>query len=191
MYRLLYQNLKVRLCWWLNGKESACQCRRHGSIPDLERPPHALKQLSPCGTTIEPSALNYWSLCTLEPVLCSTRPPVMTSLHATARLAPTHSYSRKARAATKTSTAKNTYTLKSNFKVITNQKSTIDTLTQKKNKSKHNARVSHQITRAQKRKERKKPTKKFKRIKKMVIETDVSIITLTGNGLKSMKRQNG
>ena len=23
--------------WWLSGKESACQCRRQGSIPDLGR----------------------------------------------------------------------------------------------------------------------------------------------------------
>ena len=22
------------LCWWLSGKESTCQCRRYGSIPD-------------------------------------------------------------------------------------------------------------------------------------------------------------
>ena len=28
-----------RLPWWLSGKESACQCRRQGSIPGLERSP--------------------------------------------------------------------------------------------------------------------------------------------------------
>ena len=26
------------LPWWLSGKESTCQCRRRGSIPDWERP---------------------------------------------------------------------------------------------------------------------------------------------------------
>ena len=61
----------------------------------------------------------------------------------------------------------------------------------KENKAKHKARVSHQITGEQKREERKKPTKKLKRIKKMVTETDISIISLTGNGLKPMKRQTG
>ena len=25
--------------WWLSGKESACQCRRHGAIPRLRRSP--------------------------------------------------------------------------------------------------------------------------------------------------------
>ena len=27
------------LPWWLSGKESTCQCRRHGSIPGLRRSP--------------------------------------------------------------------------------------------------------------------------------------------------------
>ena len=30
---------KKGLPWWLSGKESACQCRRQGSIPGLERSP--------------------------------------------------------------------------------------------------------------------------------------------------------
>ena len=39
------------LPWWLSGKESTCQCRRHGSqIPY----PNAVERLSPCATTIEP-----------------------------------------------------------------------------------------------------------------------------------------
>ena len=31
--------LKYGLPWWINGKESACQCRRHSMIPGLERSP--------------------------------------------------------------------------------------------------------------------------------------------------------
>ena len=27
------------LPWWLSGEESACQCRRHGSVPGLVRSP--------------------------------------------------------------------------------------------------------------------------------------------------------
>ena len=44
------------LPWWLSGKESACQCRRHrfdlyyGEIPE---------HLSPCTTTPEPKYCNY------------------------------------------------------------------------------------------------------------------------------------
>ena len=30
--------LSFGLPWWLRGKESACQCRRHSSIPGLGRP---------------------------------------------------------------------------------------------------------------------------------------------------------
>ena len=43
-----------------------------------------------------------------------------------------------------------------NLTETTNQKSTVDTHTQKKNKSKHNSKDSHQITREQKRKGGKK-----------------------------------
>ena len=42
------------LPWWLSGKESACQYRRHGFDPWSWKIPHAAKQLSPCTTTIEP-----------------------------------------------------------------------------------------------------------------------------------------
>ena len=39
--------------WWLRGKESACQCRRHGFDPWSRKIPHVLEQLSPCTTTTE------------------------------------------------------------------------------------------------------------------------------------------
>ena len=41
---------------WLSGsgKESACQCRRHGFDPRSEKIPHAEEQLSLCASTIEP-----------------------------------------------------------------------------------------------------------------------------------------
>ncbi|KAG5201875.1 hypothetical protein JEQ12_004638 [Ovis aries] len=42
------------LPWWLSGKESACQCRRHEFDPQSEKIPHGMGQLSPCTTAIEP-----------------------------------------------------------------------------------------------------------------------------------------
>ena len=40
--------------WWLSGKESTCQCRRHGFDPWSGKIPHASEQLSPCTTATEP-----------------------------------------------------------------------------------------------------------------------------------------
>ena len=45
---------KTGLPWWLSGKESACQCRRHGFDPWSGKIPSAMKQLSPGTTTTEP-----------------------------------------------------------------------------------------------------------------------------------------
>ena len=42
------------LPWWVSGKESACQCRRHGFDPWCRKIPRSVEQLSPCDTTIEP-----------------------------------------------------------------------------------------------------------------------------------------
>ena len=42
------------LPWWLSGKESTCQGRRHGFNPWSGKIPHAKMQLSPWATTIEP-----------------------------------------------------------------------------------------------------------------------------------------
>ena len=39
--------------WWLSGKESTCQCRRHGFDLWSTRMPHAKEQLTLCATTIE------------------------------------------------------------------------------------------------------------------------------------------
>ena len=42
------------LPWWFSGKESTCQCRRHGFDSWPGKIPHTVKQLSPCPTTTEP-----------------------------------------------------------------------------------------------------------------------------------------
>ena len=42
------------LPWWLSGKESTRQCRRHGFDPWSRKTPHAVQQLSSCTTTTEP-----------------------------------------------------------------------------------------------------------------------------------------
>ena len=70
--------LKNKLPWWLRGKESACQCRRHGFEPWSGKISHALGQLSMCTTTIEPALLEpgrciCWNPGALEPVLCKKR----------------------------------------------------------------------------------------------------------------------
>ena len=44
----------VGLPGWLRGKESACQCRRHGFGSWSRKIPHAMEQLSACTTTREP-----------------------------------------------------------------------------------------------------------------------------------------
>ena len=79
------KNKSQGLPWWLSGKESACQCRRYGLESWYRKIPHAKEQLSPCITTTEPVLWNpeatttepthhsYWSLGTLEPVLCNIR----------------------------------------------------------------------------------------------------------------------
>ena len=58
------------LPWWLSGKESACQCRRHRFDPWSGRIPHASEQLIVCH--------NYWA-CALEPMVpkrsqCNEKP---------------------------------------------------------------------------------------------------------------------
>ena len=42
------------LPWWLSGKESACQRRRHKFDPWSGKIPQAVDQLSLCATTVEP-----------------------------------------------------------------------------------------------------------------------------------------
>ena len=42
-----------RLPWWLDGKESACQCKRHRSDTWVRKIPHAAEQLHRCATTTD------------------------------------------------------------------------------------------------------------------------------------------
>ena len=41
------------LPWWLSGKESACQCRKHRFISWSKKIPAAAEQLSPCSRAWE------------------------------------------------------------------------------------------------------------------------------------------
>ena len=47
----LPQKSICRLLWWLSGKESTCQGRRHRFNPWSRKIPHVMEQLSPCTTT--------------------------------------------------------------------------------------------------------------------------------------------
>ena len=55
------------LPWWVNGKESSCQCRRHVFNPRPGNIPHAMKQQILCTTTIEP-VLRAWEQQLLKPM---------------------------------------------------------------------------------------------------------------------------
>ena len=46
---MFYKNTQMGLSWWLSGKESACQFRRHKFDPWSEKIPHSI---SPCVLTI-------------------------------------------------------------------------------------------------------------------------------------------
>ena len=59
-------NLLPGLPWWLRGKESACQCRRHGLHSWSGKIPYASKQLNPCATTVEP-VRRAWEPRVLSP----------------------------------------------------------------------------------------------------------------------------
>ena len=54
LHHQLYKILRMWLCWWLSGKKSACQCRRHRFDPWSRKNPHIEEQLSLCTVTIEP-----------------------------------------------------------------------------------------------------------------------------------------
>jgi len=56
--------------WWLSGKEFACQCRRHGFYPWSRKIPHAMEQLGPCTTAVEP-VLSSLGATTTEPMCLS------------------------------------------------------------------------------------------------------------------------
>ena len=70
--------------------------------------------------------------------------------------------------------------------VTANQKSPINTHTNKKKQSQHNAKDSHQTTREKNiRREEKTNKTKSKTINKMSLRTHISIITLNVNGLNA------
>ena len=50
------------LPWWLGGKESTCQCRRHRFHPWTGKIPRASEQLNLCTTTIKPVLMNQGKL---------------------------------------------------------------------------------------------------------------------------------
>ena len=49
-----HQKQLLGLPWWFSGKESACQCKRHGFNTRSEKIPNTVEQLGLCVTTIEP-----------------------------------------------------------------------------------------------------------------------------------------
>ena len=64
---------KWRLPRWLHGKESTCQCKRHGSVPGLGRS-HVLRETKPthhrCWVCApEPGSCDSWSPHALQPAL--------------------------------------------------------------------------------------------------------------------------
>ena len=68
---LVFKNMTNAGPWWLNGKESACQCRGHSFSPWSGKIPHAKGQLSLVPQLLNPSPL--------EPVLrnrihCNEKP---------------------------------------------------------------------------------------------------------------------
>ena len=71
----------ARLPQWLNGSESACQCRGHGLDLWSRKIPHALEQLSLWARTTEPTCYNYWAHV---PRVCALQQATKTrSLHTT------------------------------------------------------------------------------------------------------------
>ena len=63
----------VGLPWWLNGKESASQCRRHGFSPWFQKIPHVPQPLSLCSGAREPELLSAHTIPREQTLLASTR----------------------------------------------------------------------------------------------------------------------
>ena len=73
------------LPWWLSGRESTCQCRRHGFDPWSRKIPHAAELLSLGSRPWEPPVLSSHAATTeartcLEPALRSERATAVRSL---------------------------------------------------------------------------------------------------------------
>ena len=76
MLSILPNRKFIGLPRWLSGKESTCQCRRHGFSPWCRKIPHAAGQLSPWATTIEPVPESLGATTTEAQVpesLCSVK----------------------------------------------------------------------------------------------------------------------
>ena len=63
-------NKKIRpgLPWWSSGYESACRWRGHGFDPWSRKMPHAMGQLGPCTTTLEPMCPRAGALQQKKPL---------------------------------------------------------------------------------------------------------------------------
>ena len=64
---LSLKNHDMGLPWWFSGKESACQCRRHGFDPWFGEISHAKEQLILCSTITEPVLLDPEASATEDP----------------------------------------------------------------------------------------------------------------------------
>ena len=65
----------VGLPWWLSGKESSCQCRRHGFNPRSGTIPHDAGQLlSLCSRACEPQLLSPCAVTTKAQVPTARAP---------------------------------------------------------------------------------------------------------------------
>ena len=95
LQELNFQNLRKELPGWLSGKESACQCRRHGFSPWPGKIPYAAEQPSASATTPEPLFQRPCSAHSKKSLHKATL------AHCNQRVASTH-YKRKACTATKT-----------------------------------------------------------------------------------------
>ena len=60
------------LPWRLRGKESTCQCKRHGFHLWSGKTPQAAEQLSPCATTTESVLLSSGAATTEAPTEAAT-----------------------------------------------------------------------------------------------------------------------
>ena len=70
------KNALAGLPWWLSGKESTCQCRRHGFNPWSRKIPQAAEQLSSSTTTVGPVLSSPGNL-TIKPTYSHARKPVL------------------------------------------------------------------------------------------------------------------
>ena len=92
--------ITIGLPWWLSGKAFACACRTQRFHPWSGKIPHAVEQLSPHTTALEPALqspgaataeltrCNCWSLQAEGPCPASGEPAARRSLHVPKREQP-------------------------------------------------------------------------------------------------------